>query len=171
MKNSTSKLYFYKNNSVNKGYQAVESTSQDHTIDASNQKFPFLDPVVLEVFESSHPGSMEKIIQMAEREQKHKHAYEISHLQSYARSRMFGQIISFIALLLISYVTMKMALEGNTNMAIILSTLYFVSVFSVSLFSYLRDKTNRHVIGANNIRPFKGKGRERSNIKKKVWKE
>ena len=144
MKNSTS--YFYKNNYLNKGYQTIDTTSNDNSINSSLESKPLLEPKILEIFESAHPGSISKIIAIAEREQKHRHGYEISNLASYARARMFGQMISFISLLIIAYVTMNMVLNGNTNMAIMFSSLYFISVFSISIFSYLCHRNRKNTV-------------------------
>ena len=142
---TNSRSYFYTNSSLNKGYQTIDNTTNDNSIGRSTDHRHFLEPKVLEVFESAHPGSVTKIIQIAEREQKHRHAYEISNLASYARSRMFGQIMSFISLFIIAYVSMNMVLNGNTNIAIMFSSLYFISVFAVSIFAYLCDRNQQHI--------------------------
>ena len=167
MTNSTS--YFYQDNHLNKGYQKTESTINDTSVNVSLENKSFFDPKVLEIFESVHPGSIAKIIEISQREQRHSHAYEISNLSSLARSRMFGQILSFISLLVISYVVMNMVLSGYTKVAILFSSLYFISVLFISLFSSMYDKINTNTINPK-VKSFQGKRHGTNRIRRRYPK-
>ena len=143
------KLYFGKNNRLNKGYASHNSTNNNYEEKDSysqkvNASFPPLN--IIKSFEELSPGSIEKIIKLAEKEQKHRQEMEKTNSAIYEKLRKLGMFFSFLALIIISFVTLKLFYKGFNWGAIIFAITSFAGVFGVSLFSYFKTMETRENI-------------------------
>lgn len=122
------------------------SRSRDNRI-KSHQGNPYniLPPTdILESYESTSPGSVKKLLEMATKEQEHRHAWQEEHLRVHGKIHKWGQIFAFsyniLLLLLVGYL-----IEGeNHQLALQLFTINaFLMAFAILVTFIERRIMNR----------------------------
>ncbi|MFN7095921.1 MAG: DUF2335 domain-containing protein [Burkholderiales bacterium] len=112
-------------------------------------------PSVLQAYEDVAQGSVAKLMAMVEREQKHRHEWEIAQLQCYMRSYRIGQYIGLIAVISIVGGCSYLASLGDMKAATTLAIAGFTTLMFAMLFSYkTRQFSRRPKRGQDDKRPF-----------------
>lgn len=123
------KTFFTNNNRLNKGYA---KTQPPHIPDASfyKKRFEHIMPPMdfLSHYEEIHPGTFNKILDMAEQEQHHRHSIDLLNIEIYNRATKLGRIFALIFTLLICLTTFLLALGGHVFIAAILVIFAFLAV-------------------------------------------
>lgn len=101
-----------------------------------------LPPVsLLEEYESLVPGSSEKIIDMVDVEQDHRHRWENKALRAYVWSYRLGQCFAFISLIIILYTALySLQVLNNPNFAFTIIGLGFILHITITILSIKRKK-------------------------------
>lgn len=83
-------------------------------------------PHILQEYERLSEGATDRLIEMAEIEQAHRHDWEDDCLRAYTKSHRIGQLFGFIAALAIVGVTYLLATSGNGETASVVAASGFL---------------------------------------------
>lgn len=135
-----SKTYFSQDNRLNKGYSNDKDTNKEPDQSFFKRKFDGIFPSVETIcsLEEIKPGSLDKIINIAQKEQEHRHAMEKTNAEIYSRARRMGNFFGLITVAIISFATVEIARQGNNSLATIFCVSGFLAIFGVSLLSYIK---------------------------------
>ncbi len=107
------KNFFTKNNRLNKGYsKPLNSREQDNNF--YRKKFEhILPPIdVMSEYENIHPGTLEKLISMAQKEQTHRHALELKNLEVQEKATKVSKVCALVfGIFLLSSIIFLILLE------------------------------------------------------------
>lgn len=144
---------FYGNDRLNKGYveesAEVVAVEKPAIIATNTRRYDnFLPPIeVLTEYEEFHPGTLEKILKMAEAEQKQKFLMDQAASIAYEKSRRLGALFGMFTAALICVTTYKLS-EKDLVTGLIFSLAGFGAVFGLSFASMFRrpsfENRNRH---------------------------
>lgn len=73
---------------------------------------------VLKGYESLSPGSIKKLLDMASKEQEHRHKWQEEHLKVHARIYKWGQILAFIYNILLLGLILYLVESGDNELAL-----------------------------------------------------
>ncbi|MFK7974211.1 MAG: DUF2335 domain-containing protein [Rickettsiaceae bacterium] len=134
-----SKNFFY-NNRLNKGYAKVRHHRQTDLGILKKQYEHVLPPLeMMEEYEEQYPGTFDKLFNMAEKEQQHKHAIDLANMEQYKQANRLGKIFAIIVVVLIILGSVVLALSLS-NMIITLFLFFsFTCVLSAS-YLYTRSR-------------------------------
>lgn len=74
-------------------------------------------PAILESYEEVRPGTVDDLVAMVKKEQKHRHAYENKMLQAQIYTKRFGQLLAFTLAIIIIYSAISFASDAMYYMA------------------------------------------------------
>ncbi len=107
------KNFFTKNNRLNKGYsKPLNSRELDNNF--YRKKFQhILPPIdVMSEYENLHPGTLEKLINMAQKEQIHRHDLDLKNLKAYEKNAKISKICALVfGIFLLSSIIFLMLLK------------------------------------------------------------
>jgi len=131
MKNSTEHNSNYQDYNKKNGYDYNKKDRDEGPKKRSHFLLP--PPAILEAYEQMSPGATDRLIEMAENEQNHRHAWEDKALSSYVLSNRLGMIFgSFVAIMIISS-SIYLAQNGDNKTAIAIAAFGFASLTVSSL--------------------------------------
>jgi uncharacterized membrane protein len=78
---------------------------------------------ILEEYEDLAPGSVNKLVEMAKKEQEHRHEWQENHLMVHGKIHKWGQIFAFTYNVILLFVVLYIANTGNTELAVKLFTI------------------------------------------------
>jgi uncharacterized membrane protein len=73
---------------------------------------------ILEEYENTAPGSVNKLMEMAKKEQEHRHSWQDSYLKSHNFTYRAGQLFGFVYNILLLYLIFKLVRSGDISSAI-----------------------------------------------------
>lgn len=118
------KSFFNNNNRLNKGYSKSDNKVPDHRFHRKKLEH-VLPPIdLMEEYENIYPGTIAKMIAMAEKEQEHRHKRDMQGVLVYTKNVRTARISNMIFLMIIALVTGLLARENY----------YVASIFAISLF-------------------------------------
>ena len=128
---------YYTEDKLNKGYSIAESELKTDQPKSDLKKFEYLLPPidVISQYEEIYPGTLEKVLKLAEKEQEKRFQIEKLIIAAEERSRRAGKFFGLLSLTVISAATYEISLKDST-MATLFCAIAFTSVFAISLFSY-----------------------------------
>ena len=131
MRNNRSEKYPENNNSDNE-YRYDRRVSKD---EAPRKRSHFLlpPPAILEAYEQMAPGATERLIEMAESEQTHRHKWEDRALRAYVWSNRLGMIFGSLVAISIVLATIYLASLGDNKTALAIAAFGFLSLTISSL--------------------------------------
>lgn len=101
-----------------------------------------LPPIsLLERYDASIPGFSDMLMDLVEKEQTHRHAWEEANRKSYGLSFRLGQLCGLIFALTLLFLVFSLVTQSNYIGASIISG---VSVFAIVLLSILRIRRRNH---------------------------
>ena len=120
------KNFFSNNNRLNKGYTKVNNLKESDRSFYRKQFEHVLPPIdVMAEYENIYPGALAKLIDMAEKEQLHRHQLELKNIEAYKSLTQKGRISAVIFVLIVCITTIILAMVGDLMLA---------SIFAVSAF-------------------------------------
>ena len=119
------KSFFVENNSLNKGYRKEHGSSDRHHA-KSLSALPDLG--VLEQYEELQPGIVQKLLEMAQKEQSHKHSMEEIAAKMQQVSIRMGRFFGIVTVLAICYVTVSLAMNNMIFEAMIFAAMGFSAI-------------------------------------------
>ncbi len=148
---------YYDNDRLNRGYKEdsvtssyVEKTPEENIA----QKYEYLLPPVevISEYEEIFPGTLDKILNMAKKEQELKYELEKCSIIAAEKAKKLGAIFAFFITSVICASTVKIA-SSDLYSALIFSLVAFSAVFGVALlskFGFARNYRNNY---SNRNRP------------------
>lgn len=129
MRESNKRYYDYSKRDTHKEYdREYNPRIKPHTILPA--------PSILEAYEDISEGSVDRLLDMAELEQIHRHEWENRSLDLYAKAHRFGQLAGLIVALLIIAVTFYVAKSlHDMRLAGIIAGSGFMSLMVSSVFA------------------------------------
>ncbi len=129
---------FFDNNRLNKGYSRVVNFNQSDSNLIRKKYKHVLPPIeMIEEYEELHPGTFERLLDMAQREQNHRHSMDLLEIEKHARATKLGRIFALIFVAIISMGTLALVAIGS----LLIATLFAVSAFTcITIVSYLYSK-------------------------------
>lgn len=97
-------------------------------------------PSILEEYERIAPGSVDQLLDMADREQEHRHQWEMQYLQEYVRTHQRGQLFGMVIALSLIGVAFYLVMAGEAGSAAIIAIVGFCSLAFASLASAIDRK-------------------------------
>jgi Predicted membrane protein len=122
------------NKKANNGETSVEVTTA--------YQGPLPSPEILQGFENVLPGAAERILAMAEKEQKNRHNIEQKLSAASILSVAFGIGCAFLSVIIIGFLIYQAIEKGDTVTAVSLSSTSLVGVVSMFIW-FRREKTKR----------------------------
>lgn len=120
---------FFDNNRLNKGYTRSSNYIQSDTSLFRQRNQNVLPPLeVMSAYEELNPGTLENLLDMAKREQNHRHTIELLALEKRSRSLKNSRLFFVVFVAIISITSVIMAL---------LTTIETLNIFLISAFSSL----------------------------------
>lgn len=137
------KKFFY-NNRLNKGYSKI-SNPEKTDLSLMRKRYKHMLPPLdlLEEYEEQYPGTFDKLLNMAQKEQEHRHAIEILALEKCAYASKMGRIFSAILVALIITGTFMLVVYGAMFMAALFVLAAFSCIMFVSYFTSFRRPKNK----------------------------
>ncbi len=135
------KKFFY-NNRLNKGYSKVYNNNQTD-LNLSKSKYQAMLPPldIIEQYEELYPGTLDKLFDMAQKEQNHRHSMNLLEIKNHTRATAMGRICALIFISIVIISSMLIAFFGSMILAALLIGSAFISLTIIS-FSY-SDKQNK----------------------------
>lgn len=118
---------------------------------------------ILEKFEDAVPHSVEKLVEMAQNEQKHRHNWQDRYLSSHNFSYRSGQIFGIIYNLAILYLVYLFYKDGDVSSAI---KLFSINA-AVVIFAIFFTTFERRIFTRRPEKKFKNNNRNRNKLKTK----
>ncbi len=124
-----SKSFFASNNRLNKGYLKVSNNPRDKDNSFYRKKFEHVMPPIdlMEEYENIYPGTLAKLIVMAEKEQIHRHQRDIKSIEVYESITKKGKLSAIIFMIMVCITTVVLAMLGH----FMITSIFIVSVFLV----------------------------------------
>jgi uncharacterized membrane protein len=123
------KTFFANDNRLNKGYAKTSDPRESDSSFYSKKFEHILPPIdVITTFENINPGTLKQIIDMAEREQHHRHALDLLNINAYNKAQKLGKIFAIALVCIISMTTLCLAIYGSILSAISFSGTAFLSI-------------------------------------------
>lgn len=139
---------FFENNRLNRGNAKVYSAKQSDEAIIRKKHQHILPPIdVMEQYEELHPGTLEKLIEMSQKEQAHRHKMDVENDQTLKKSMSFGRVFSLIFVALVAVCSMLIMFAAGS---IILASIFVASAFlSIIVIAYLSLKSQAQKIYSN----------------------
>lgn len=124
---------FFENNRLNKGYTKILNYNQNDMGQIRSKFKHVLPPIdMMEEYEEMYPGTFEKLLDMAQREQNHRHSLDLVIQEKYNRATALGRYFSLILVGLIAFTTLVLALSGAQMVASIFAASAFACIYFIS---------------------------------------
>lgn len=150
---------FFENNRLNKGYGKMPNYRQNDVSIMRKKYGHVLPPVdIMAEYEELNPGTVEKLMDMAQKEQNHRHSMDLLEIEKYNRASKLGRMFSLILIAIISITTLVLATFSDI-IAIIFPVISFASI---AVAAYFYSKIN---ITKSNIKEFKPREFQNRNRK------
>lgn len=124
---------FFESNRLNKGYTKILNYNQNDMGQIRSKFKHILPPIdMMEEYEEMYPGTFAKLLDMAEREQNHRHSLDLVIQEKYNRATALGRYFSLILVGLIAFTTLVLALSGAEIAASIFAVASFCCIYLIS---------------------------------------
>lgn len=149
-----SKKFFY-NNRLNKGYSKIHNNNQTDLNIARKKYQSMLPPIdMMEEYEELYPGTLDKLFDMAQKEQNHRHSLNLLEVRNHAKATAFGRIYALIFISIVVISSISLALLGFILLAALLITVSFISITIISYYhSNKQQKNNKFQKFTNKVHP------------------
>lgn len=137
------KKFFY-NNRLNKGYSKFSNSNQTD-LSAVRKKFQSVLPPIdmMEEYEEKYPGTFDKIFDMAEKEQNHRHTMDLLEIEKYNKASKMGRCFALIFIAIISITSLTMVLFGVWEIAVLLIACAFLCITTISFYYNKNLRTHK----------------------------
>lgn len=138
------KTFFVEDNRLNKGYSEDNIKSFDKKNYLREKLQNDLPPQdIMAAYEELHPGTFKKMLELFEKEQKHRHSIDELNLRIQQKAYTLGRFFGFFIICAIGYVVIQLVAINEIIAAGIYASLAFSCIFGVSIWS-LRGSDRKH---------------------------
>lgn len=126
---------FFDNNRLNKGHKKLSNSSQSDANVVRKKYQHVLPPIdMLEHYEELNPGTLDKLLDMAEREQNHRHSIDLMAMEKHNRATTLGRVFSLVFVAFISITALMLVIAGSIFVAAVFAFSAFACITIVSYF-------------------------------------
>jgi uncharacterized membrane protein len=156
---------FFENNRLNKGQSRNVNYRQNDNSIMRKHYAHVLPPIdLMTEYEELYPGTLEQLIDMAKKEQNHRHSIDLMEIEKYNKASQLGRMFSLILIAIIAMGTLMLSLFGNMMSAIIFPIVAFGSI-AITTYCYSKQNASSlESLGNSNTMTFK----PRDNRKRKI---
>jgi uncharacterized membrane protein len=131
---------FFDNNRLNKGYSRVINFYQSDANLIRKKYRHVLPPIeMIEQYEELYPGTLQRLLEMAQLEQNHRHSRELLEIEEQGRATKLGRMFGLGLVAIISLSAIILVTLGST----LIGVLFALCGFScITIVSYLSSKAN-----------------------------
>ncbi len=122
------KTFFVENNSLNKGYQPKKGKTAK-----TKAEDPELS--VLAEYEEMHPGTIKKILELAQKEQEHSHSMDALRMKMQATAKRMGRIFGVLVIAILCYAFLTMVALDHVLYAMIFAAISVMGVMKLCCLS------------------------------------
>jgi uncharacterized membrane protein len=144
MTNTKEVKNYYTDDKLNKGYAKSINKPRD-----SNPDSPLPPIEVISAYEEIYPGTLEKILKIAEKEQERRFEVEKITASAHERSRRLGALFGVLSIAIISSAAVQIS-QKDLNTAIIFACIAFASIFGIALLSTIKSGSRPNRFRAEN---------------------
>lgn len=131
---------FFSNNRLNKGYKKLSHSLQSDTSTNEKHYRSILPPLeMLEHYEELNPGTINKLLEMARKEQIHRHSIDLLSIKRYDKFITIGRLAALCFISIILTIAIILITYGSFLIAAIF---IFLSFSCVTIVSYFFSKKN-----------------------------
>ena len=142
---------FFDTNRLNKGYSTISINKQsDVELSANKYKHLLPDIDIMAEYEEMSPGTINKIFDMAKKEQNHRHSIDLLNIEKHARAIKMGRIFSLVVVAIIAIATIILALNEYYIISSVFSVAAFAAIGIVSIIQSGKRFDNKFVRKNNN---------------------
>jgi uncharacterized membrane protein len=129
---------FFDNNYLNKGHKRLSNSKQNEAI--RNKFHHVLPPIdMMEQYEELNPGTLDKLLDMAKREQNHRHSIDLMAMEKHNKATQLGRAFALVFVAFISITSLMMIIAGS----FIVASLFAISAFGcITIISYFYSKNS-----------------------------
>jgi hypothetical protein len=129
---------FFDNNRLNKGYSRVVNFHQSDANLIRKKYRHVLPPIeMIEQYEELYPGTLERLLDMAQLEQNHRHSRDLLEIEEQERATKLGKMFGLGLVAIISVGAIILVTLGST----LIGALFALCGFScITIVSYLSSK-------------------------------
>lgn len=121
------KKKFFDNNRLNKGYKKLSHSLQGNVSSDKKNYKNILPPIeMLEYYEELNPGTINKLLEMARKEQIHRQSIDLISIERNNKAIVFGRLAALLFIVIISITAFILTTYGN---------FFIASIFIFSAFS------------------------------------
>ena len=155
---------FFDNNCLNKGHKKISNLSQSD-VNVVRKKYQHVLPPIdmLEHYEELNPGTLDKLLGMAEREQNHRHSIDLISMEKHNRANTLGKVFALVFVSFISITALMLVIVGSIVVAAVLIFSAFACITIVSYF-YSKNSLSKEFNGMKSSKP--GSSKINKNIRK-----
>ncbi|MDP5110172.1 MAG: DUF2335 domain-containing protein [Rickettsiaceae bacterium] len=146
---------FFDNNRLNKGHKKLPNPVQSDANVVRKKYQHILPPIeMLEHYEELNPGTIDKLLDMAQKEQNHRHSIDLITIEKYNKATKLGRMFSLVFVALISIASLMLVAAGSMFVAAIFA---FSAFACITIVSYFYSK-NSPAQGADNSNSSRSRG-------------
>lgn len=146
---------FFDNNRLNKGHKKLPNPVQSDANVVRKKYQHILPPIeMLEHYEELNPGTIDKLLDMAQKEQNHRHSIDLITIEKYNKATKLGRMFSLVFVALISIASLMLVAAGSMFVAAIFA---FSAFACITIVSYFYSK-NSPAQGTDNSNSSKSRG-------------
>ncbi len=135
---------FFDTNRLNKGYSKMSINKQADVIPTVNQYRHVLPPLdIIAQYEEMSPGVISKIIDMAQKEQNHRHSMDLLNNEKYNRATKFGRMCSLILVAIIAATALALSFGEHYVIAAMFVLVTFGTIGIVSFTQRAKKINNK----------------------------
>ncbi len=154
MKEKEIKSFFGKDNKLNKGYQRINNLRENDNNHYRKKFEHILPPIeILSEYENIHPGTLGRLIDMAEKEQHHRHAIELVNAENHQRAVKIGRNTAIITIITICITTICLS-QINNILPIVFPVVSFMAIALLAFLAHLRINYSKKTFDGKNSRNF-----------------
>ena len=143
---------FFDNNRLNKGHSKSSNLKQSDASIIRKKYQHMLPPIeMIEHYEELHPGTLEKLLAMTQREQNHRHSIDLMAMEKHNKATQLGRVFSLVFIALVS-ITSLVLCTVDSLAASIFAFSAFASITIVSYF-YSKNSLKKESTRSRNIKP------------------
>ena len=138
------KKFFY-NNRLNKGYSKIYNNHQTD-LNIGRKKYQSMLPPIdmIEEYEELYPGTLDKLFDMTQKEQNHRHSLNLLEIKNHAKATALGRICALVFISIVVISSLILALLGFIVLSALLISTSFISITIISYFySNKQQKYNK----------------------------
>lgn len=126
---------FFDNNRLNKGHKKLSNSVQSDANVVRKKYQHVLPPIeMLEHYEELNPGTLDKLLDMAEREQNHRHSIDLLAMEKHNKATALGRVFSLVFIAFISITSLMLVIAGSMFVAAVFAFSAFACITVVSYF-------------------------------------